>query len=76
LFSGDQRLFEGLYIHDKWDFEAEKRPVIHLDMSGHSMGMTSPQDVMDSVSQELVNIASKYDVEIPSSGFATEMFIA
>jgi hypothetical protein len=49
LFSGDQTLFEGLYIHDKWDFEVEKRLVIHLDMSGYSMH--SPQHVMDSLSR-------------------------
>jgi hypothetical protein len=33
LFSGDEELFNGLYIKYKWDFEGEKCPVIHLDMS-------------------------------------------
>ena len=32
LFQGDAKLFEGLYIYDKWDFEAEKFPVIHIQM--------------------------------------------
>jgi hypothetical protein len=73
LFSGEQSLFKGLYIHDKWDFKAEERPVIHLDMSGLSMGTTSPQDVMDSLCEDLLSIASDYEVEIPS-GSAAAMF--
>lgn len=33
LFSGNNDLFDGLWIDGKWDFEANKCPVIHLDMS-------------------------------------------
>ena len=32
LFQGDAKLFEGLYIYDRWDFQAEKGPVIHIQM--------------------------------------------
>ena len=30
LYSGDRDLFEGLWAYDHWDFEAMRRPVIHL----------------------------------------------
>ncbi len=30
LYSGSRDLFEGLWIHDKWDWEAQRRPVIWL----------------------------------------------
>jgi len=32
IFEGNKKLFEGLYIYDKWDFE-EKYPVINIDFS-------------------------------------------
>ena len=33
LFSGTQELFEGLYIHDRWDW-SQRRPVVRIDFSG------------------------------------------
>ena len=33
LFKGNKELFQGLYIHDKWDWE-DKYPVIVLDFGG------------------------------------------
>lgn len=33
LYSGSRDLFEGLWIHDQWDWEAQKRPVIWLKFS-------------------------------------------
>ena len=33
IFEGNQKLFEGLYIHDKWDW-TRKYPVIKLDFAG------------------------------------------
>ncbi|BDD02213.1 ATP-binding protein [Persicobacter psychrovividus] len=33
LFEGKQELFEGLYIHDKWDWSV-KLPVVRIDLSG------------------------------------------
>jgi hypothetical protein len=33
IFEGNQKLFEGLYIHDKWDW-SKKYPVIKLDFAG------------------------------------------
>jgi hypothetical protein len=33
IFEGNQKLFEGLYIYDKWDW-TKKYPVIKLDFAG------------------------------------------
>jgi hypothetical protein len=33
IFEGNQKLFEGLYIYDKWDW-TRKYPVIKLDFAG------------------------------------------
>jgi hypothetical protein len=35
LFRGEKRLFEGLYIYDKWDWE-QQFPVIRLDFGGRA----------------------------------------
>ena len=35
LFEGNKRLFEGLYIYDKWDWK-EKYPVIKISKSNNS----------------------------------------
>jgi hypothetical protein len=32
LFKGNKRIFEGLYIYDKWDW-SKTNPVIHLDFA-------------------------------------------
>ncbi|PNK01011.1 AAA family ATPase, partial [Cylindrospermopsis raciborskii] len=33
IFEGNQKLFEGLYIHDQWDW-SRKFPVIKIDFAG------------------------------------------
>jgi len=33
IFEGDKRLFKGLYIYDKWDWN-KKYPVIKISFSG------------------------------------------
>ena len=33
IFSANQKVFEGLYIYDKWDWSV-KYPVIHISFSG------------------------------------------
>jgi len=42
LYSGRRDLFEGLWIHDQWDWEGQKRPVIWLKFASQgikSMGL-------------------------------------
>jgi hypothetical protein len=64
LFHGDADMFKGLFIYDKWDFEAEKRPVIHMKMD------LFPSDDAKSfairVSKFLRDIALKQDLSLNS----------
>ena len=44
IFEGNQKLFEGLYIHDKWDW-SKKYPVIKFDFAGGELQSRSELDV-------------------------------
>ncbi len=44
IFEGNQALFEGLYIHDKWDW-SKKYPVIKLDFAGGELQSREDLDV-------------------------------
>ena len=44
IFEGNQKLFEGLYIQDKWDW-SKKYPVIKLDFSGGELQSRAELDV-------------------------------
>ena len=44
IFEGNQKLFEGLYIHDKWDW-SKKYPVIKLDFAGGEVRNREELDV-------------------------------
>ena len=44
IFEGNQKLFEGLYIHDKWDW-TKKYPVIKLDFAGGEVRNREELDV-------------------------------
>jgi hypothetical protein len=44
IFEGNQKLFEGLYIHDKWDW-TRKYPVIKLDFAGGEVRNREELDV-------------------------------
>lgn len=64
LFLGNSGLFEGLDIHDKWNFETEKRPVIHLDFS--SISYSSPQITMKCLADVLQTYAHQFEVSLPT----------
>jgi hypothetical protein len=64
LFSGDEELFNGLYIKDKWDFEGEKCPVIHLDMSDVTEEDTTKEIFNRNLYMELELQAEKHNVDI------------
>jgi hypothetical protein len=62
MFSGNKTLFKDLWIsRDKvWDFEAETRPVIRLDMS-QVYGETK-NNVVDDINYRLKDIATIFDL--------------
>ena len=64
MFLGNPELFKGLYVQNKWDFEAEKCPVIHLDMSKLGRDVES---ILITISRRLVIVAKKYHVVLDTS---------
>ena len=64
LFRGDAKLFEGLYIYDKWDFLAEKCPVIHIQID--LFPCDSVKEFVDRLSRFLHELAADNDISIPT----------
>jgi len=52
LFAGNEALFEGLFIHDKWDWQA-KSPVIRISFGG---GVVQNREQLDLKIDELLSI--------------------
>ncbi len=63
IFQGRKELFEGLYIYDKWDFEAQ--PVIHLDFS--KMGFRDI-GLNQAIEKTLRQIGAESNIELDSNG--------
>ncbi len=61
LFEGKQELFEGLYIHDKWDW-SERFPVVRIDLSG--VNYKSLDAVEQKIQFVLQYNANKHQVEL------------
>ena len=55
IFEGNQKLFEGLYIHDKWDW-TKKYPVIKLDFAE---GMLKSREDLDEKISEILLLNEK-----------------
>ncbi|MDR3113804.1 MAG: ATP-binding protein [Endomicrobium sp.] len=55
LFKGNQKLFEGLYIYDKWDWE-KTNPVIHLDFT--DIAYSTPEELKLTLNNFLKKTAS------------------
>jgi hypothetical protein len=55
IFEGNQKLFEGLYIYDKWDW-TKKYPVIKLDFAG---GMLNSRKDLDEKIHEILFLNEK-----------------
>jgi hypothetical protein len=64
LFKGNKKIFEGLYIYDKWDW-GRTHPVIHLDFAeiGYKTSNMLESSLLDFVNSE----ASKYAVTLTNS---------
>ncbi|MCL2115940.1 MAG: ATP-binding protein, partial [Methanobrevibacter sp.] len=64
LFKGNEKLFEGLYIYDKWDWE-KNNPVIKLDFG--YIAHTSPEILEKSLDEFLNQIAAEHSLELQST---------
>ena len=60
LFEGNERLFEGLYIHREWDW-SRRCPVVRLDFS--SGGFENPGQLTDDVKAQLRRLEADAIVE-------------
>ncbi len=70
IFEGNKKLFEGLYIYDKWDFE-DKYPVIKINWGGD---LRSEEKVNHTIYELLKENQKRLDIECefknnPSSCF-------
>ncbi|KZX10751.1 ATP-binding protein [Methanobrevibacter filiformis] len=61
FFKGNKKLFEGLYIYDKWDWN-ENYPIIHLDMSKI---VSKDTDLLELSLADYINkFAKEYNIEL------------
>jgi hypothetical protein len=70
LFRGNKKLFEGLYIYDKWDW-TQQYPVIRIDWTGISH--SSKEEMEESMSVFLKDIAGDYGIVL-SNRLASDQF--
>jgi hypothetical protein len=59
LFKGNKKLFEGLYIYDKWDWNRQY-PVIRIDWT--RISHATPEEMKISLRRYLRDIADRYKV--------------
>ncbi|MDR0724344.1 MAG: AAA family ATPase [Endomicrobium sp.] len=64
LFKGNKKIFEGLYIYDKWDW-TKTNPVIHLDFT--KIGYKTSNMLENSLLDFVNSVTSKYEVELTNS---------
>ena len=68
LFLGSENLFQGLWIHDKWDW-SKTYPIIHLSfdaMSYQGLGLGG------AITRELKFHAQKYNIELPTDDYKSQ----
>ncbi len=68
LFLGSETLFQGLWIHDKWDW-SKTYPVIHLSfdaMSYQGLGLDG------AISYALKEVAEHYEIELTTNDYKTQ----
>ncbi|ACU64067.1 ATP-binding protein [Chitinophaga pinensis] len=66
IFSGNKELFEGLWIHDQWNWE-QKHPVIHLRFSHIAY---KELGLIEALSRELDFLAKAFDVQLVEDSLA------
>ena len=68
LFLGSEKLFEGLWIHDKWDW-TKQNPVIHLSFDAMSYDILG-LDV--AISHQLKECAKTYRIKLLNEDYKTQ----
>jgi hypothetical protein len=65
IFKGNKKIFEGLWIHDQWNWE-QKHPVIHLrfsQMAYKDLGLS------EAISKELDFLAEEFDIQLTETNY-------
>ncbi len=62
LFRGNKKLFEGLYIYDKWDFDPH--PVLLFDFN--EIRHDTPENFEKALRQVLIDFAEEYEISLSS----------
>ncbi len=70
IFLGNKELFSDLWIYDKYDWK--KYPVIRLDFAG--INSSTPDVFKQSISNLIVRIGKKYDINLDKSSDYKENF--
>ena len=70
LFEGNEPLFEGLYIHDRWDWSV-RHPVLRLDFSSGTY--QGPDDLQKEVAAQLNTLEDEAEV-VPRDDTASARF--
>jgi len=60
-FSGNKKLFKGLYLYDNWDWE-KKYPIIKFDLS--QAYPDTEENLKESINSFLEDIAKKYQIKL------------
>jgi len=71
LFKGNKKLFKGLYIYDKWNWE-EKYPIIHLDFTNRAHN--TPKELKTSINNFLTKIGEEYKLELTENDLYVDRF--
>ena len=75
LFKANKKIFEGLYVYDKWDFR-EKYPVIKLDLS--KVKSVNPEILEKRLTNLVLGIADEFSLNLinaDSQGMFDELII-
>jgi len=70
IFEGNKKLFEGLYIYDKWDFE-EKYPVIKINWGG---ALRTTEEVNQTIYDLLKENQKRLDIECEFQNSSSSCF--
>ncbi|SFD59626.1 PD-(D/E)XK nuclease superfamily protein [Chitinophaga sp. CF118] len=66
IFNGNKKLFEGLWIHDQWNWE-QTHPVIHLRFSQIAY---KELGLIEAISRELDFLAKEFDIQLVEDNLA------
>lgn len=70
LFEGNEKLFRGLAIHDKWDW-SKQYPVVKIDFAGGLL--RNEEDFRNKLTPVLDRIADSYGVVLTSRGLSNRL---